>query len=76
MNAHATHRAISAYNKADYALWEAHERQVQAKDHLIALLAAYPVTTDDLAIRHHIICTEQRELTDEDRRFFGMEDDI
>ena len=76
MNAHATHRAISAYNKTQLDLRRAQDAFRLSRGLLIELLKDYPVTTDDLAIRHHIICTEQRELTDEDRRFFGMEDDI
>ena len=72
MNAHATHRAISAYNKAQQDLRRAQDAVRLSRGLLIELLKDYPVTTDDLAIRHHILNTERRELTDEDLRFFGM----
>ena len=75
MNAHAAHRAISAYNKAQLDLRRAQDAVRLSRGLLIELLKDYPVTTDDLAIRHHIRYTERRELTDEDRRFLGMEDE-
>ena len=75
MNAYAAHRAISAYNKAQQDLRRAQDAVRLSRCLLIELLKDYPVTTDDLAIRHHILNTERRELTDEDRRFLGMEDE-
>lgn len=61
------HQAIGAYNQAQTALWKAKELHAQCKDRLIHLLQAYPATTPDPAIRHHILCTERRELTDAER---------
>ena len=60
----AVHKAINAYNQAETALFNAHERLMQAKERLIDLLADYPATTDDPAIRHHILHTERRTLSD------------
>ena len=61
-------RAINAFNKAQAVLWNAEEALRMRREHLVSLLKDYPVTTDDPAIRHHILYTERRELTAEERR--------
>ena len=60
-------RAINEFNQAETDLWKAKERHAQCRARLIHLLQAYPATTPDPAIRHHILCTLRRELTDAER---------
>lgn len=59
-------RAINAFNQAETDLWKAKERHTRAKARLVSLLKDCPVTTDDPAIRHHILHTERRALSDGD----------
>ena len=57
------HEAINAYNAADTRVWRAKQELERRRDRLIRLLRCFPATTSDRVIRHHIICTERRELT-------------